>query len=236
MKHLLMTLILSSLLTLLVRAQISLPSLGQANGQSPSFIYGVRAGLNIANVSAGASKGTESKLGFMAGIHADNSYGRFWGMRQELTYSKQGFQFRNATASGNVDLQYIYATNLFALNIGHVFQAHAGPQVGFLVSALADTVKHLNSSNVHNFFSIKGQTNRFNLGGCAGVEVYPWKGLLLGFRYNLSFSSLNRRDAARDFYTNNAIARSRTTDGSIRLRHQMLQVTCGWRLGTQAKK
>jgi hypothetical protein len=236
MKHLLMTLMLSSLFTVLVHAQISLPSFSQANGQPASFIYGLRAGLNIANVSDGASKSTQSKLGFMAGIYADNSYGRFWGMRHELSYSKQGFRFSNATASGNVNLQYIYATNLFALNIGHVFQAHAGPQVGFLVSALADTVKHLNSTNVHNFFSIKGQTNRFNLGGCAGVEVYPWKGLLLGFRYNLSFSSLNRREAASTFYTNNTIARSSASNGNIRLRHQMLQVTCGWRLGTQAKK
>jgi hypothetical protein len=191
MKHFLWILLFLSSAHTALQAQFKLPT-APVGGGTTRYIYGVRAGLNIARLSSPYAAGNSSKLGLMAGAYADNSLDKFISWRHEMTYSRQGFNFKNSNGSGRVDMQYLYAASLFTLNLGHLFQLHAGPQVGFLVNALADTVRHLDGSNVGNFFSITGQTRRLNYGGCAGFEVYPWKGLLLGLRYNLSFSSLNK--------------------------------------------
>jgi len=212
-----------------VQAQISPTFLNHSTERSSGYIYGLRAGLNIARVSNHSPIAANSRLGFMAGIYADNSLGKFTGIRHELTYSRQGFRFSHPNASGKVDLQYIYITNLFVLDVGHILQVHIGPQVGYLLNAIGDTVQNLNSNTAHDFFSLNGQTNRFLFGGCAGLEVYPWKGLLLGFRYNLSFSPFNKREYNNSFYNREAARTGLYSENNAALRQEIFQITCGWR-------
>ena len=231
MKQYLTTLIAATLLAATAHAQLPTPALTNSAGGSATFIYGLWGGGNTTKVSAPFFTNTGSRLGYHAGIYADNSFGRFTGMRNELSYAKQGFRFHNAYTNGNVDLRYLYVTNLFALNIGHLLQVHAGPQVGLLLNALADTVHNLNGSTATSFFSIKGQASRLNLGGCAGLEVYPWKGLIVGVRYNLGFLGFNNREAD----ANTIYSRRVASGSSTRLLTEMLQLSCGWRLGTASR-
>jgi hypothetical protein len=191
-----------------------------------NYVYGIRAGLNISNVTNGSNIGAKSKLGLTAGVFADQSIGKLKGMRDEINYSREGFKFQNAHASGSIYLQYLYLTHLFTLNFGNIAQLHAGPQVGLLINGIGDSVRNLNSSNVNSFFSVNKQTNRFNYGGCAGFEIYPAKGFLIGGRYNIGFSSINKKDEK-----SYQLASRSAPSNYNRFKNEVWTVVIGWRFG-----
>ena len=61
----------------------------------------------------------------------------------------------------------------------------AGGQIGFLLnSKLTEDIKDT---------SITSLMNRTDYGFAGGVEVYPFKGLLIGGRYNLGLGKLYKR-------------------------------------------
>jgi hypothetical protein len=226
MKKILLSFMLPILFTAGLKAQTLNSSASVAAFKATNYVYGIRAGLNISNITQGASIGARSKFGLVAGVFADQSIGKLKGMRDEITYSREGFKFKNSHASGSVDLQYLYITHLFTLNFGNIAQLHAGPQVGFLVNAIGDSIRNLNSSNASSFFSITNQTNRLNYGGCAGLEIYPWKGLLIGGRYNLSFSNINRKEASSYQMASRSI-----TANNNRFKNEVWNIVVGWRFG-----
>ncbi len=150
---------------------------------------GLKAGLNFANVSNASDINSSSRSGFMVGAFlAPHSKG-ILASRTELIYSKQGYNFKTATQTGNVNLYYIIIPQLMGINITKFVQIQVGMQTAFLINAKADTTSN-NSSIPGNYGSILSYYNKFDYAVAVGAEIHPVLGLLIGARYNIGLGKL----------------------------------------------
>jgi hypothetical protein len=150
--------------------------------------FGAKAGLNFSNITNASSINSSSRSGFMAGVFLAPSSGkRLLGFRSELIYSKQGYNYKSATTTGNVNLDYILLPQLTTINISRYFQIQAGMQMAFLISAKLDSVSNsgrITGKKIMDFY------NKLDYGFAGGFEVYPVKGLLIGARFNISLQNM----------------------------------------------
>ena len=144
--------------------------LGLKGGCNWSYATGTADGISI-----------NSKTGFMVGaFYAPTSNGR--GFRSEIVFSRQGYSFDNGGANTVVLNDYIYLPQLATFTVAKFLQIQAGAQIGFLLNS--KLTKGSKDSTV------TGLMNRVGYGFAGGVEVYPFKGLLIGGRYNLGLGKL----------------------------------------------
>jgi len=109
-----------------------------------------------------------------------------FGFRTEIIFSRQGYTFDNGGKNTDVQNDYIYLPQLTTYTIGKILQLQAGAQIGYLLKARAATgVKDS---------TITGIMNRFDYGFAGGAEVYPFKGVLIGARYNLGLGKLYKQN------------------------------------------
>jgi len=155
--------------------------------------FGVKAGLNFARVTKASNINAENATGFHAGIFLAPASSGVLGFRSELIFSRQGYDFRNNTTTGSVKLDYLLLPQLMQINITKYVSLQLGGQMAFLLSAKADssqaTTGNPQVDDVIDLF------NRFDYGVAGGVEIHPFKGLLVGARMNLSLGNLYK-DAA----------------------------------------
>jgi hypothetical protein len=149
---------------------------------------GFKAGFNFANVTNASSINSGNRTGFMAGAFISPPSKRIISSRTEIIYSRQGYDYRSNTTTGSVNLDYIILPQLMGINITKFVQLQVGGQMAYLLNAKADSTANPSSNNP--YAKIMDYYNRFDYGAAAGVEVYPFKGLLIGGRYNISFGNL----------------------------------------------
>jgi len=168
----------------------SLPSFAQKS-------LGVKAGLNFVNVKNMKSisdANSSSKTGFMAGVYFSPEGKGLLGYRSEVIFSRQGYDFKTTSATGDVMMDYVMLPQLMILRISKRFQLQAGGQVSFLVNAKADSVS--SSSRPATAKSAMDYFNKINYGAAGGVEIRPVAGLIVGGRYNVFFGGLNEQLAS----------------------------------------
>jgi len=176
----------STILILLLSPLLSL-SQDDKNHQKQNHKIGIglKAGVNFANVTNASNINASNKAGFMAGAFLAPPSSGVMGYRTEIIFSRQGYDFKTNTKTGSVDLDYILLPQLTAINIGKFAQLQLGAQMAFLINAKADST---NSQGTNNpYAGVMDYYNRFDYGAAAGFEIYPFKGLLIGARYNISF-------------------------------------------------
>lgn len=166
-------LLLFSSCTLTLAQNAYKPKLGLKGGYNWSYLTGSQAGFN-----------KDSKSGFMvAAFYAPSSSGK--GYRTEIVFSRQGYSFDNGGRNTDVLNDYIYLPQLGTFGIGKVAQLQLGAQIGYLLNAkMSDGTKDT---------TITGLMNRLDYGFAGGLEIYPFKGFLLGGRYNLGLGKLYKR-------------------------------------------
>ena len=146
---------------------------------------GLKAGHNWSYIT-GSSQGfkKDNNNGFMIGaFYAPPSRGL--GFRTEIIFSRQGYSFADGGKNTDVQNDYIYLPQLTTFTIAKRVQFQAGAQIGYLLKA--------RTSNGIKDSSITGLMNRFDYGFAGGIEVYPFKGLLFGGRYNLGLGKLYKQ-------------------------------------------
>lgn len=185
--------------------------------------FGIKAGLNFANVTKASSINNSSKTGFHAGLLMGSASAKIFGFRTELTYSKQGYDYKSATNTGNVNLDYIMSSNLTCINITKYFQIQFGAQMAYLLNAKVDSTGGTNSGNPQ-VDKIMNLYNRFDYGIAGGVEIHPVGGLLIGARANISLGSLYK----------DAQSGQVPSFSSIDVKNNVFQIFAGWRFGKQA--
>lgn len=187
---------------------------------------GLKAGLNFANVTNASSINTSSRTGFNAGILFGTQSPKIMGFRTELTYSKQGYDYKSGTNTGTVDLDYIVSSNLTTISITKYFQIQLGAQTAFLINAKADS----SSSNgggggtPNPYGKVLDYYNRFDYGFAGGIEVHPVAGLLIGARMNISLGKLYK----------DAQSGQVPSFADVDLKKNVFQIFTGWRFGKQA--
>jgi hypothetical protein len=171
------------------QSQTGLSSISQKDLKEMRPKLGIKAGYNFAKVTGSTTDfSPKSNNGFMiAGFFAPQSKGM--GYRTELIFSRQGFSFDESGKMQNVSQDYIYMPHLTTFTIARKVQLQAGGQIGYLLNAKKS------SSDAGSSEAVTEYMNRFDYGFAGGVEIYPFKGLLVGGRYNVSFGNLYKTSA-----------------------------------------
>jgi hypothetical protein len=190
MRNLLLVLMLLPLLAL---SQNNQPSGKPANKSSKSSKaerkFGVIAGLNFANVTKASSFSSSNETGFMVGAFFTRPAMGPLSFRMELVYSKQGYDYKSNTNTGTVDKQYIMMPVLTGLSIGRFALLQFGGQTTYLLNAKADSSQSGNDPT-SQYGGMTEMMNRLNYGLAGGLEIYPYKGITIGGRYNMSFGDI----------------------------------------------
>jgi outer membrane protein with beta-barrel domain len=146
---------------------------------------GLKAGYNFSNVIASES-GFDPKHndGYMVSVFLACGNKNGIGYRSELVYSKQGYSFDDGGKNTEVKNDYLYMPHLMTFTFANVVQIQVGGQVGILLNAKA-------SGSMDT--AITSLMNRFDYGFAGGFELYPFKGLIIGSRYNLGLGKMYKQ-------------------------------------------
>lgn len=147
---------------------------------------GLKAGINFANVTSTPGFSNSNKTGYMIGGYFAAKSNKLIGFRSEVLLSRQGYDYKTNTNTGNVNLDYLLLPQLLTLNFGKKIQLHAGPQIAFLLNASVDSTNGNQAGSLFDYFK------RFDYGAAGGAEVSPFSGFFVGARINISFSNANQ--------------------------------------------
>jgi hypothetical protein len=152
---------------------------------SAQLKIGLKAGLNFADITSASSIKTSNLTGYMIGGYIAPKPKKSFGYRTEFILSRQGYNYKTNTNTGNVNLDYLLLPQLITLNFSKYVQIHAGGQIAFLLNANVDSTGS-GSGSLFDYF------NRFDYGIAGGAEIYPIKGFFVGGRINVSLNSVNK--------------------------------------------
>lgn len=153
---------------------------------------GVKGGINFANVTKVSSINNTSRSGFHVGAFISPLSRGLFGSRTELIYSRQGYDYKTNTNTGNVSLDYITLPQMMTINLTRLFQVQLGGQVSYLLNADVDSTGGTGGGTVN---ALMDYYNRLDFGLSGGIEIHPKKNLLLGARMNIGLTKLYK-DAA----------------------------------------
>lgn len=145
---------------------------------------GVKAGINFANVTNASGIKADTRTGYLVGGYITAKPKKILGFRSEIILSRQGYDYKTSTNTGNVNLDYLLLPQLITVNFTKLVQIHVGGQAAFLLNANVDSTGSGNGSLFEYF-------NRFDYGVVAGGEIYPLKGLFFGARINISLNDIS---------------------------------------------
>lgn len=153
----------------------------------PKTQLGLKVGYNWSYLT-GSEDGFKpgNQTGFMAAIFLSPTKKKTgMGYRTEIVFSRQGYSFDDGGKNTDVLNDYVYMPHLTTFNIGKVVQLQAGGQVGYLLKSRGESAQ--------KDTTLTGLMNRFDYGFVGGLEVYPFKGIIVGGRYNLGLGKLYKR-------------------------------------------
>lgn len=197
----------------------------------PCFAFGqigIKAGINFANVTKASDINANSQTGFLAGLFLAPPSKGLISSRTELVYSRQGYSYESNTNTGNVNLDYILLPQLMGINITKLVQIQIGFQMAFLINAKVDSNTMSSGSNPYG--KIMDYYNKFDYGIAGGVEVHPFKGLLVGARYNLSLGNLYKDPSSYPSGTPPDFI------PPVDVKNNVVQLFAGWTFGKQSSK
>jgi hypothetical protein len=201
---------------------------------SPALVnaqLGIKAGLNFTNVTDVSSVNNQSSSGFNAGIFYTTPYTRVIGSKTELVFSRQGYNYETGAVTGKVNLDYIMLPTYMCINITKYFQIQLGMQFGYLMNANVDSASKNNAGIPGSVSGALSFYNRFSYSVGGGVEVHPFKGLLVGARLNVGLTNLYK---IPDMTTMTNITTMNTQPSfipDVNIKSNLLQIYLGWKFG-----
>jgi len=194
--------------------------------------FGIKAGVNFANVTNASDISASNNTGFLAGIFLAPPSKGILSSRTELLFSRQGYSYATNTNTGNVDLDYIMLPQLMSINITKFFSIQVGAQMAFLINAKADSSTSSSSGGSNPYGAIMDYYNKFDYGFAGGIEVHPFKGLLVGARYNISLGNLYKDPSS---YEMNG-GQPPSFIPQVNVKNNVFQLFAGWIFGNNSSK
>ncbi len=183
---------------------------------------GIKAGLNFANVTKASSINNSSQTGFHAGLFLASASKGILGSRTELIFSRQGYNYKTSTNTGNVNLDYIMIPQYMVLNITKYFQIQLGGQMAFLINAKVDSSSGQGASSGSKLLDFY---NKFDYGYGGGIEIHPVSGLLIGARVNISLGNVFQDSTSYSSGTPPSFI------PKVNVKNNVFQIFVGWRFG-----
>ena len=103
--------------------------------QSP-VKFGIKAGLNVANLNVEDFDEADSRLGLHAGLLAHIHLAPQWALQPEVLYSAEGAKFDlGNNEEATIKNDYVNIPLMLQYMFDNGFRIEAGPQLGLLVSS-----------------------------------------------------------------------------------------------------
>ena len=163
-------------------AVVAILMTGAANAQHVNI--GIKGGLNLYTINNDNNEDFDTKAGFHLGLIGHIHMARQFALQPEILYSAQGAKYSSGGGDTKINLGYINVPVMFQYMFDNGFRLQAGPQVGFLTSAKAET------NNVSIDIKDSFKPIDFALGAGMGY-VNPKSGFGIDARYNLGLSDIN---------------------------------------------
>lgn len=181
---------------------------------------GVKGGANLSNLSGDLTDEDrfKNKVGFHGGVMVNIGLldDGFLSLQPEVLYSQKGFTYADNEFTilgarykyeGDRTYNYIDVPVLLKINAGG-FYVEAGPQYSYLLKVKDDSKFSVNGNTATQRSNTADldNVNRNELGYAAGLGFQSDMGLLLGLRYNGSFT-----DFGKDGYADNDVRNARNS-------------------------
>lgn len=159
---------------------VAVLAFGFSNAQEVKF--GAKAGLSVTTVTGGEFS-AGSKVGFHVGGLAEIKFGEKFAIQPELLYSTKGASYSLFGLDQKVNYSYIDIPVMVKYYVIENLSIEAGPQVGVLMSAKAET----DGESVDIKDDSKGIDFGFNIG--AGYKLS--NGIMFQARYCLGLADVS---------------------------------------------
>lgn len=195
-----------------------------ADAFSQGLSYGVRAGLNVSNLTMTlppnlwpADNQKQSRTSFNLGVYGQRAFGEKTAAQVELLYSGEGANFSDPGTElpGDVKLGYLALPVFFKYAFGKGIYAMAGPQLSYLLTA---KTKYENGTE----YDVLNRHNKINFSFVPALG-YDWKDFSINFRYQLGLSKLPS--------SSNAWYNTPYSDSKVK--SNVFSVVLGYRLKTE---
>ena len=157
--------------------------------------FGVKGGLNIANLKMENSSSPDTKLGLHLGALCHLHFSTNWAIQPELMYSNQGAEQTISGVDYKVKLHYVNIPVLFQYMTGSGFRLQTGPQLGILAGA--KTKAGDSESDVKDVY------DTFDFAWALGASYVTNSGFGVDARYN--FGLANILDDKEDPFVKNKV-------------------------------
>jgi len=157
---------------------------GFTNAQDVKF--GAKVALNVASLT-GDVDNASSLIGFQIGGFAEIKISEKFAIQPELMYSAQGVKENILGEEFTTKLGYINIPVMAKYYVAKSFSLEAGPQIGFLTSAITKAEENGVSVEV----DVKDYTSSVDFGFNFGAGYDFTEKLFGGLRYNLGLSNVS---------------------------------------------
>ncbi|MEQ8882669.1 MAG: porin family protein [Fulvivirga sp.] len=180
------------------------------------FKYGVKAGLNINNLSVTPEldpPAPSSRIGFHLGGFTQFGVSDQLLIQPELVISTQGANDEDPDVEQNVKLTYLNLSGIAKYQIGNAISIFAGPQFGFLMDGEFEEVDKVDGAQ--EIFAADAVYKSTDFSFTLGAGYTLDSGIQIDIRYNLGLSDNNDDPLETAFYDRTQEVKSRTFQISV---------------------
>lgn len=164
---------------------------GSANVTAQDIKFGIKGGLNFANISGDNTSELQLVTSFNFGVMSEISITDKFSFQPEILFSGQGYSFKNDDKL--VALNYINVPLMAKYYVIKGLSLEVGPQIGFLASAKYESI------------DVKDNFKKVDFGANVGLGYKLNNGLNFGTRYNFGISDINNIEGATNKYRNGVL-------------------------------
>lgn len=156
---------------------------GAMYAQPGTTHFGIKAGLNLANLDIENAADGDHRTGFHVGGLAHIHVSQHFAVQPELVFSTQGREQEIGGVNYRTNLSYINLPVLLQYMAGNGFRIQTGPQLGILVNAESK------ANNVET--DVKDSYKTPDVSWAFGASYLTNMGIGFDARYNLGLSNIN---------------------------------------------
>lgn len=152
------------------------------------FEWGIKAGLNLANVTK--IDDSKFKPGFTAGAFGEYVINDFFGVQAELLYSMEGYKYDKGGLKITDTRDYLNLPIFAKFYVLEGLSVDIGPKFGYALSAKRKTEGATAGNGTHKYYS-DDNFKKFDASAVMGLSYRFAMGLDVFARYNLGFTKIN---------------------------------------------
>lgn len=186
------------------------------NAQENSVRFGVKAGLNIANIVGDSQDLWDDLNGeikpiirFHVGALVEIPVSEVFAIQPELLFSRQGAKLKIDNAEEISNLSYLNIPLIAKFYLAEGLSFQVGPQIGFLLSAKNKAsgtfFDGFETVTVDEESDIKDRVNSVDFGLNFGFGYQLEQGVFFDARYSLGLSNINDFEGSDDFEDSNSV-------------------------------